>query len=438
MKPLARSAIVLIPLLALGVFGVLIERATDGSGGGGGARPAATTPTTQAPAPGTTPTSYAALTYDAQEVQEPTRNTGQSKLWFHDTSWWGVLLDAGSAELRIHRLDPTTQTWQDTGTLVDDRRYARADVLSDGATVHIVSSGAEEDRSSHNVLVTRFTYTAETKSYALDPRYPVALTDGGVAELALAMDGTGQLWTTFVRAGRIFASHAPGDGDAWVSPFELPSIAGPVQADQAALVAFGNRIGVLWINLGENAVYFSVHDDGAPDTSWETVRTAVDGLIGDQDDLALQAFDSEARVFAAVQTSLGSQPNANELAPKLLLLELLPDLQWRQHLFGRVNDHHSNPALLIDREERSLYMFATAPGQGGAVYYKKTSVDSPSFATGTGTPLIAPPFGTTTVDQATSTKQELDRASGLVVLASDDTTGRYFHAVLDLAIEATG
>ena len=42
------------------------------------------------------------------------------------------------------------------------------------------------------------------------------------------------------------------------------------------------------------------------------------------------------------------------------------------------------------------------------------------------------------VDEATSTKQVLDRSTGLVAIASDDVHGRYHHGVLDLGGPAPG
>ena len=35
----------------------------------------------------------------------PTEREDQSKLWYANDSWWGVLLAPGTGEYRIHRLD---------------------------------------------------------------------------------------------------------------------------------------------------------------------------------------------------------------------------------------------------------------------------------------------------------------------------------------------
>ena len=43
----------------------------------------------------------------------PTAEKPQSKLWFHDGTWWGMLVrpsKAGGGKFTIHRLDLATQT----------------------------------------------------------------------------------------------------------------------------------------------------------------------------------------------------------------------------------------------------------------------------------------------------------------------------------------
>ena len=47
------------------------------------------------------------------------------------------------------------------------------------------------------------------------------------------------------------------------------------------------------------------------------------------------------------------------------------------------------PILLIDNENRQLYLFAVAPCcSGGVIYYKKASLDNANFPPGLGTPFI--------------------------------------------------
>src|SRR6476661_6378843 len=69
--------------------------------------------------------------FAADGVRTPTADKAQSKLWFQDGSWWGLLWSESAHATTIHRLDAATQTWQGTGTVVDARQTARGDALWD-------------------------------------------------------------------------------------------------------------------------------------------------------------------------------------------------------------------------------------------------------------------------------------------------------------------
>src|SRR3954453_16218005 len=62
----------------------------------------------------------------------PTAAKTQSKLWFNDGVWWGILFDGSSEGYQIYRYDGARGSWNDTGTLVDARNTSRADALWDG------------------------------------------------------------------------------------------------------------------------------------------------------------------------------------------------------------------------------------------------------------------------------------------------------------------
>ena len=76
-------------------------------------------------------------------------------------------------------------------------------------------------------------------------------------------------------------------------------------------------------------------------------------------------------------------------------------------------------------------MFATAPVWGGTIYYKSTSMDSPSFAPGLGTPFVT--WSGATLNNATSMKDPVNGTTGLVVLACDTAAHTYYHAEMALS-----
>jgi hypothetical protein len=67
----------------------------------------------------------------------------QSKLWFNDGLWWGVLFDRSSEEYHIYRYEWASHSRKDTGTLLDERNLSKADALWDGDHLYVVSAGPQ-------------------------------------------------------------------------------------------------------------------------------------------------------------------------------------------------------------------------------------------------------------------------------------------------------
>ena len=74
----------------------------------------------------------------------PTGEKPESKLWWNDGVWWGSLFNDAANQYRIYRFDVTRQEWTDTGTALDTRKSAKADVLWDDASQRLYVVGATE------------------------------------------------------------------------------------------------------------------------------------------------------------------------------------------------------------------------------------------------------------------------------------------------------
>ena len=385
-------------------------------------------------APAADDVGYRDFSYDAVGTVAPTGEKPQSKLWFNDGTWWGSLFNRSAEEYHIYRYDRATHFWNDTGTLVDERNSSKADVLWDGSHLY-VATAAPTSAASHSGRVLRYSYNAATKTYSLDPGFPVTVTSGGMEAIVLDKDTTGRLWVTYTQNNQVYVNRSLGDDQSWGTPFVLPVNGTTVNADDiSGVVAFDSQIGVMWSNQVDDAMYFATHTDGDPDNVWQGSRTAIQGPKTADDHVSLrslQADDVSGRVFAAVKTSLGDLPNADTNAPLILLLVRDQAGNWTNERFGRVIDHHTRPIVMIDQEHRNLYMFATAPENSGTIYYKKSSLSNISFSEGLGTPFIQSATDTH-INNATSTKQNVNSATGLPVLASDDTSRFYWHNIMDL------
>ena len=238
--------------------------------------------------------------------------------------------------------------------------------------------------------------------------------------------------TTSTRSTRITPSG--GDDNVWSTPAAMPFPEADVADDDiSSIIAFtvpgGDRIGVFWSNQDDVKDYFAWQPDGGADNDWtiETALAAGTGMQAPADDHMNLKTDSSGRVYAVVKTSnSGSQP-------LILLLARAAAGGWTTHVVGLNANSNTRPILEVDATTSTLHVFMTGPlngngsGQEGGEIVEKTSPTTPiSFPTGDGTVVIRDD-DSGDMNNATSTKQNITSSSGIVVLAYNDTTLRYWH-----------
>jgi hypothetical protein len=373
----------------------------------------------------------------------PTADKPQSKLWFNDGAWWAVMFKTGDSTYHIYRLT-WPDKWIDTGTLVDDRPLAHADCLWDGTHLYIATTLSNvETNAANQGRLYRYSYAGGV--YTLDTGFPVVMMTNNVESLAIDKDTVGTLWITFTSGSKVYVNHSTVDDATWGTPFVVP---GPTSAtslkadDISSLVAYhdqnGSSIGVLWSNHNTpSSMYFSYHKDGDPDMTWAPIESiyAPEALACAADDhinLKSLQSDSSGAIYAAVKTSFGdSGCGGSSSSPLIRLVVRKPNNSWTVATFGTVGDDHTRPLVLLDTSNRTVYMFATSPTSCGIIYMKSTSMDNPSFVSGKGTPFISSSTYTC-INNATSTKQTVNAATGLVVMASDENKKFYLHNAITL------
>jgi hypothetical protein len=369
----------------------------------------------------------------------PSAAKTQSKLWFSDGAWWGILFDGSSEEYHIYRYDGAKGAWSDTGTLVDARNFSRADALWDGPHLYVVSAGTQASSKKDSARFLRYTYDPSTGRYSLDKGYPVTIAEGGTEAITLAKAEDGELWTTFTqdtKSGelrRVYLTHTVGgDASKWVEPFVPPLRGTTVSTDDvSSVVAFGSKIGLMWGNQydesGNSGYYFAVHEDGEPDDAWREDNPVM-GAATVNDHINLRA-DSKGRVYAATKNRR-DRINRELDAPYGILWVRDRQGKWTSHVFSRVGDFYTRSLVLIDQSRNDLYIFATSPTcSGGKIYYKRTDLDEISFEKGGGT-LFMQGAGGLKLGDVTSTKQNLEGDMEPVVVSSS-TSGRYYYNILD-------
>jgi hypothetical protein len=191
----------------------------------------------------------------------------------------------------------------------------------------------------------------------------------------------------------------------------------------------------MWSNQLTSKMYFAVHLDVDASGVWHAEETALPGpndcngagaCADDHINLKSLQVDVSGRVYAAVKTSLSAST-----APLVMLLVRDVNEHWASYVFGRKANDHTRPIVLLDETHGRLYMFATAPESGGTIYYKSTAINNIAFPLGRGTPFIQSATDLN-INNATSTKQNLNSRTGLVILASDSDTRFYLHNYIQL------
>jgi hypothetical protein len=402
---------------------------------------------------------YADASY-AGAAYPPTSDKPQSKLWFNAGLWWADMFDTGSRTWHIFRLDRASESWVDTGTVLDPRAGSLADVLWDGTHLYVGShvvtvsshSAPKASVSGEPSLLYRLSYDSATRSYTLDDGYPTQISNSSSESLTIDEDSRGVVWATWTQVtgspstgytSSVYVNSTVGGDRTWGTAQVVPVTgASPAPDDISAVVAFAkDKIGVMWSNQLDDTVYWAVHNDGQAADVWHggvAVRGA--NLADDHMNLKTVQADPSGRVFAAVKTSLDESSSSTSGSAQLDLLVYRPGTgSWSTTVFGTVADCHTRPLVLLDTTQSMVHVFATAPTSGGCpysgapgtIYEKSAPMSNPVFQSGRGTPVIRD-AASANMNNVTSTKQSVDAASGIVALASNDVTERYWHTDLTL------
>ncbi len=440
-RKLFLSLALLIPLLLFAAFwGMVITTWADGS------------PT----APYTLDTGYLDFSYGSTVKDSPSGEKPESKLWWNDGLWWAVLWNDTTKAYEIYWLDWGDQVWRSTGVIVDTRADAKVDTMWDESagklyvTSHIYTErGARVNTPDNWGRLYRFSYDASTRTYTLDSGFPVTVNENKTETLVLAKDSKGRLWVTYVSRPKgvtdtyyvyVNATTSPNDDTSWGTPFIVP---GPItdttvyKDDISSVVAFRDsdgkyKIGVMWSNQLTGKVYFAVHDDNQPPGSgWTLEEPPLPANVGADDHINLKSLgvSGSSQVFAVVKTKAVTSTD-----PLIGVIARDTDGSYSFITYSTKADNDTRPILLVDDDADKVYVFVTGKPGGSKICYKVANITSPlsnmSFAPGNcGTDFIADNTYND-IDNATSTKQNVNATTGLVVLATDDGPKVYVHNVM--------
>jgi PKD repeat protein len=379
--------------------------------------------------------------FSYNSASPPSTPTGtkraENHLWFNDGTWWADMWDTVSQDYHIFKLDTGTQTWSDTGTLIDPRVTSHQDVLWDGTHLYVASHTFVNDElpsaTGGDSRLYRFSYNALSKTYSLDSGFPSQINAEKTETLVIDQDSTGKVWATWQQDNQIYVNSTQGSDLTWGTPFALPvnHSGGLTVDDNSSLVHFGSKIGVMWSNqnVGVDGFYFAVHNDGDLDSVWQPTESAALGDRVADDHISMKAT-SDGRVIVAVKTS-----NTDFHLPLTALLVRDTSGGWTSHNITLASKCPNRPTVLIDEANDTLHVLETGPAPpnfscnttGGAIYEKTSSLSSISFDDANSGALVMLDADSAALHNVTSTKQNVGPATGLAALAINATTKFYWH-----------
>lgn len=374
--------------------------------------------------------SYRDFSYSAASVSAPTGQKPQSKLWFNDGIWWGSLFNKSTDNYEIYKLNLATQQWTSTGVIIDSRNTSSADTLWDGSHLYIVSAGTAVSDNTASAKVVRYSYNSVNKTYTQDSGFPVTLsTAGGMETIVIAKDTNNTLWVAYTKNSKVYAAHSTTNDTVWTAPYLINTTGSNnlTSDDIASVIAYGNKVGIMWSNQNDQKIYFAAHTNGTADTQW-SLSIALQGASMADDHINMKT-DSQGQVYAVTKTSRNDVSTAST-EPIIVLSVLNTAGVWHNYTVAQQSEGTVTRGIVsLDESNNLVYVFYTNNTNGGYIKYKTSPLTAISFPTTAGAAFIKNSTDTALNNAATS-KQNITPQSGVLVIAGDDTTKYYDHNYL--------
>lgn len=376
------------------------------------------TPATADPA--ASPQTYHGAGYSRDYTTPPTSSENQSKLWFHADAWWALVVEPAGRTVRVHELMPD-HTWRPTSAVIQADAGDVGDALRDGDAVHVVTRAADA-----SLLYVHLTFDPAARDYRVAA--PVLVTTrNSTSPPTIVKDAAGALWVGYANATNVVVTRSVDDGFTWGRVTTLSTEGPGGTAEVGALVAYDDRVGMLWSDQSTGSFRFASARAGEDPPVWAH-EVAVAAPFAADNHVSVGRIPGEAgdTLVAAVKTAHGDQ-TGDPAAGMINLLVRAPGGQWSEVLVSTVENGLNDPIVQVDLASRSVHVFAS---YRGSIVRKSSPMDAIAFERGTGSTFVN---GTgSQLGNPTGTKDPVDARSGLVILASDWHSTTYRHAELSL------
>jgi hypothetical protein len=213
----------------------------------------------------------------------------QSKLWYHDGSWWAILHGPNGVAF----YEKLGDVWY-RGAFMDAvlASSGEADVKWDGQRLMVLVYATTSQYFE-------YTYDASLRVWNLVPGFPVAVPrPSGSETMVMETDSAGRAWITAEGNNAVNVYYTTSaDRRTWSkNPVVLRT--GLAADDICSIIAFGgDKIGVFWSDQNRDEFGFRIHRDGDAPTDWQAQEVANAGPGYADDHIHLTA-DSHGRVYA--------------------------------------------------------------------------------------------------------------------------------------------
>ncbi len=344
--------------------------------------------------------------FPIRNFANPTGEKPQSKVWFHDDKWWAVL--PNSSGTHVWRLDGAT--WSSILQIAGSNNY-RADCKVAGNVVHIllVRSG---NSTAHLVSVEYVPASQTYQLWSLRPATVNISVSSSIETATIDIDSQGRMWLGSDASTTIEVRYSDSPYSAWSGPVTLATnLSNRVdQDDICAIIAFDDKIGLLWSDQDAEEFGFRYHADGTDPATWSAEENPPNpfGNAGNgfADDHLNLAAASDGTIYAAVKTSFSTSG-----FPVIALLVRQPSGTWSSHA---VDYGDATRPIVVLNEAEDMITVAYSKDIAGD-HYRIVCKQSPAsgIAFGCQMDLLSGDF-----NDVTSAKQNF--TDQIVFLASDE------------------
>jgi hypothetical protein len=296
----------------------------------------------------------------------------QSKVFFHDGTWWVAAPDASLSEWFLWKKQGAA--WNKTISLGTPGSI-RLDCHIDSGNNVLYILAAHGSNTGTKFL--RATYNPDDGTWAVDAGFSVALTGftyQGENPSVLARAKNGEFWVFVPRASVLYARRSADGGQTWSGDITVKTLSTTVALCDAVTFS-SNGQNYVGVGYGEDTdaagkYGFLMHKDGDPDNVWtdETSQIVLPPNTQCDDHIAMTVSASN-EVLMAIKT----HPNLAG-ATGIGLYKRAATGGWSNCFTVFTGSAETRPGLVIDETNNELYIFTLLLSSPRYGRYKKCAI----------------------------------------------------------------